>query len=162
MSRPLYVVLCTVVLWTCAGRPRELMGGVRMPTLSWLPCVRRRLGCLLCAFIFTAETVMVESSVYEVLFVGRVLAGLASSMLHSVFEPWLISEAKRIRASESWLADVFGLQVCVCVRVSCSRVWGVCPPVCVGVCGGVAIPPIPIPCGCVPLPHSGSATAWWR
>ncbi len=57
---------------------------------------------------------MTESAAYEVLFAGRILAGLASSMMHSVFESWLNSEAKRLRASDAWLSDVFGLQVSLC------------------------------------------------
>lgn len=72
---------------------------------------RRKLGCLFCAFIYTVETLMTESAAYEVLFAGRILAGLASSMMHSVFESWLNSEAKRLRATDAWLSDVFGLQV---------------------------------------------------
>lgn len=54
---------------------------------------------------------MIESSNYYVLFAGRVLAGLASSMLHSVFESWIAGEAKRVRASDAWLSDLFGAQV---------------------------------------------------
>lgn len=53
---------------------------------------------------------MVEASSYVVLFLGRILAGLASSMLHSVFEAWFLAEAKRLRTTESWTGDVFGWQ----------------------------------------------------
>lgn len=66
---------------------------------------------MFCLAIFATETLLVESTQYEVLFVGRVLAGLASSMLHTVFESWLTSEAKRLRVSDAWLSDVFGWQV---------------------------------------------------
>lgn len=102
----------------------------------------RRLGCLLCAFIFCLETLMVESDSYEVLFMGRVLAGLASSMLHSVFEPWLITEAKRIHASDAWLSDVFGVQVRglpLVVCRSCVGAFCVCLRVCLCACGFVSL-----------------------
>ncbi len=41
---------------------------------------------------------------------SRCVAGIASSMLHSVFEAWFVESAKTLSAPQQWISDSFSLQ----------------------------------------------------
>ena len=71
----------------------------------------RKRGSIVCAVVFMVQSLMVRSDVYEVLLAGRFLAGISSSMLHSVFEAWFVSEAISASAPQAWISQSFSIQV---------------------------------------------------
>jgi hypothetical protein len=62
---------------------------VRAP-LSLSPSRRR--NCLVCFACFALSSLSVRSSHFSVLVGGRVLAGVASSLLQTAFDGWMIAE----------------------------------------------------------------------
>ena len=56
----------------------------------------RRNGCVLCGLAFAFTCITAHSDDLVVLLLGRVTAGIASTLLHSAFEAWLVSEAERV------------------------------------------------------------------
>jgi hypothetical protein len=56
------------------------------------------------------QSLMVRSDTFEVLLLGQLLAGISSSMLHSVFEAWFVSEAINLKAPQPWISESFSVQ----------------------------------------------------
>ena len=69
--------------------PLTTTDGVRAP-LSLSPSRRR--NCLVCFACFALSSLSVRSSHFSVLVGGRVLAGVASSLLQTAFDGWMIAE----------------------------------------------------------------------
>ena len=66
----------------------------------------RRNGCLWCGLAFAFTCLTAHSDHLAVLLLGRLTAGIASTLLHSAFEAWLVSEATRVGGPEHKLSLV--------------------------------------------------------
>lgn len=70
----------------------------------------RRLACLIycLAYIVTCMTMLYDS--ITILFIGRIFGGVATTLLYSVFEAWLVTEyhSRGLERSHLKLSDVFG------------------------------------------------------
>jgi len=71
----------------------------------------RRLGTLLFAALYVCGAASVRSSVLGVLFLGRMLNGIGTSLLFSAPEAWLVGEATKDEEGEGgkYLGETFGL-----------------------------------------------------
>ena len=73
----------------------------------------RRNGCVLCGLAFAFTCLTAHSTHLGILLLGRLTAGIASTLLHSAFEAWLVSEATRVGGPEhklSLVSSVLSLQ----------------------------------------------------
>ncbi|EMF12748.1 DUF791-domain-containing protein, partial [Sphaerulina musiva SO2202] len=61
----------------------------------------RRLACLVFCAAYSLSCLSVVSDVVPVLFIGRALGGLSTTLLYSVFETWMIAEYQSRRLGES-------------------------------------------------------------
>lgn len=68
-----------------------------------------------CCAIYMSACLLMRSTDLWMLVGARVLSGVASSMMHSVFESWLGSEARRLNAPPAWRQDTFSVQVRECI-----------------------------------------------
>lgn len=85
---------------------------------------RKRCGMLYCV-LYCASCVTKHSSNYSILMVGRVLGGIATSILFSAFECWMVSECnERHKFGASLLRYMFSLMFFVqyCVAILCGFV----------------------------------------
>jgi hypothetical protein len=71
----------------------------------------RKKGTLAFAVIYALGAVSTKSPLLQVLFLGRVMSGIGTSLLFSAPESWLIGEAQRSGDDPdgSWLGETFGL-----------------------------------------------------
>ncbi|GKY93926.1 hypothetical protein MPSEU_000359500 [Mayamaea pseudoterrestris] len=60
------------------------------------------------SFIYALGAMSTKSPLLQVLFVGRILSGIGTSLLFSAPEAWLVSEAQKTN-STSYLGETFGL-----------------------------------------------------
>lgn len=67
----------------------------------------RRNTCLLYGILYGLSCATKHFSNFQVLFVGRLLAGMATSILFSAFESWLINEHKRRNYESETLGIIF-------------------------------------------------------
>lgn len=63
----------------------------------------RKRTCLAFCALYAAACMTKHSKQFNVLLLGRVLGGVASSILFSVFEAWMLSEHKRNAYPDDWL-----------------------------------------------------------
>ncbi len=61
----------------------------------------RKLNCIIFVVLYGLSCLTKHSPKFEVLMVGRLLGGIATSILSSAFETWMIHEHKAV--SVSWL-----------------------------------------------------------
>lgn len=72
----------------------------------------RRTGCLTFCVTYAASCITTLSDSVEVLFVGRALAGLSTTLLFAVFETWMIAEYHKRGLSDCLsLGSMFSLSV---------------------------------------------------
>ena len=67
----------------------------------------RRNGCVGYAIIYSLSCVTKHSPDYWVLMFGRLLGGIATSLLFSAFESWMVTEHKRQNFSDAALGQTF-------------------------------------------------------
>ena len=67
----------------------------------------RKAGGLAYVLTYTASCVTKHWSNYSVLMLGRLLGGVATSLLFSTFEAWLVAEHFKRGYEESWLSGTF-------------------------------------------------------
>ncbi|KAI8826967.1 uncharacterized protein EV422DRAFT_19599 [Fimicolochytrium jonesii] len=67
----------------------------------------RKRACLLFCAVYAASCITKLSSNYAVLLFGRLLGGISTSLLFSVFEAWMVSEHHSRGFRESLLSDTF-------------------------------------------------------
>ena len=60
------------------------------------------------SIIYALGAISTKSTLLQLLFVGRLLSGIGTSLLHSAPEAWLVSEAQKTN-STSYLGETFGL-----------------------------------------------------
>lgn len=75
----------------------------------------RKKGTLAFAVIYALGAASTKSPLLKVLFLGRIMSGIGTSLLFSAPESWLVAESQRSGddPTGSWLGDTFGL-VCFC------------------------------------------------
>ena len=57
----------------------------------------RKINCLIFAVLYAVSCLTKHSPSFEVLMVGRLLGGIATSILMSAFETWMIHEHRTVR-----------------------------------------------------------------
>mmetsp|Transcript_10869 Transcript_10869/g.32951 ORF Transcript_10869/g.32951 Transcript_10869/m.32951 type:complete len:483 (+) Transcript_10869:123-1571(+) len=67
----------------------------------------RKRGALAYVVVYAASCVTKHWRSYEVLMFGRILGGIATSLLFSVFESWLVAEHAKRGFEPSWLSSTF-------------------------------------------------------
>ncbi len=62
-----------------------------------LPCCSgRKKAALAYVFAYTCGCVTKHFNDFNILFVGRIFSGVATSLLYSAFESWLVAEHKKV------------------------------------------------------------------
>ena len=76
----------------------------------------RKKGTLAFAFIYALGAASTKSPLLKVLFLGRAMSGIGTSLLFSAPESWLVAESQGSGddPNGSWLGETFGL-VCFCL-----------------------------------------------
>ena len=69
----------------------------------------RKKGTIAAAVVYSLGAVSTQSSSVNVLFVGRALGGVGTSMLANAPESWLVTEFQSEGDDGRWLSDTFGL-----------------------------------------------------
>ena len=71
----------------------------------------RRAACLVFCVTYSLFCLTVLSDLVPVLFAGRLLGGLSSALMYSVFESWMVTEYHRqhIDDPEGSISNIFGL-----------------------------------------------------
>lgn len=67
----------------------------------------RRRSCIVYAVTYALSCLSMNSRSWPVLLVGRVLGGLATSLLYTSFDAWLVCEHHRRQLPDRWLPDLF-------------------------------------------------------
>lgn len=67
----------------------------------------RKLMCILFVFVYVSSCFTKLSANFQVLLLGRLLGGVATSLLFSVFEAWMVSEHHKRGFDESWVSMTF-------------------------------------------------------
>ncbi|CAK0784454.1 hypothetical protein CVIRNUC_007658 [Coccomyxa viridis] len=73
----------------------------------------RKKAALLYVLTYTSGCVTKHFNDFNVLFVGRIFSGVATSLLYSAFESWLVAEHKKRGYDEDWLGGTFSQAVFV-------------------------------------------------
>lgn len=70
----------------------------------------RRLLCLAYCWLYALSCVATVSGNFSALVCGRILGGISSSLLYTVFEAWLLGELQRVRlaSAETRVGSLFG------------------------------------------------------
>lgn len=90
------------------GNPRLLLSSnIHHVHSPWDICSGRRKACLLYVFSYSLSCLTKYSGDYWILLLGRLLGGIATSLLFSAFEAWLVAEHVSRGYSESLLGDTF-------------------------------------------------------
>jgi hypothetical protein len=76
-----------------------------MATVSWT--LGRKLSCLLYTIFYGLACVSKHFNSFYILFFGRVMSGIATSLLHSSFESWMIHEHRKEGYPEHWMDKTF-------------------------------------------------------
>lgn len=71
----------------------------------------RKLNCLIFCVFYGLSCVTKHYNDYNILMVGRVLGGIATSILFSAFESWMVSEHKSRNFDDSWLSGTFSTMI---------------------------------------------------
>ncbi|KAL9011930.1 MAG: hypothetical protein Q9173_003267 [Seirophora scorigena] len=75
----------------------------------------RRSACLVCCATIVLSCLSVLSDDIRVLFVGRALGGLGTTLMYTVFEAWMVTEynQRALQRSSLKLSGIFGLMITV-------------------------------------------------
>jgi len=71
----------------------------------------RKLSCMIYVVLYIISCATKHSGSFFVLMLGRLTGGIATSILFSAFESWMVSEHFKRGYSEEWLGHTFYLQV---------------------------------------------------
>jgi len=71
----------------------------------------RRLNCLAFVVIYSASCILTHSDSFEMLLLGRVLGGVAGSILNTAFEAWMVSEHNSRGFDGQWMGETFSLAI---------------------------------------------------
>jgi MFS transporter, MFS domain-containing protein family, molybdate-anion transporter len=67
----------------------------------------RKLNCLLFALLYGISCITKHFNSFTILMIGRLLGGVATSILMSAFETWMIHEHRSRNFGEEWLSSTF-------------------------------------------------------
>ncbi len=99
--------------WPSGGAPAlpltalSALTGLAAPDSRATCCSGRKKAALLYVVTYTLSCFTKHSPDYWVLMVGRVLGGIATSLLFSAFESWVVGEHFARGFDERWLGDTF-------------------------------------------------------
>jgi MFS family permease len=84
----------------------------------------RKVCCLMYCVLYGVSVLSKHAKSYSWLLVGRAVGGISTSLLHSCFEPWAITEHRRLGFDSSLLSVLFANQVFgnSCVAIICGLV----------------------------------------
>lgn len=112
------VAILFVTGFVSAGLTAPLVGVwadqqcVHIPTcpLSMLttPCSGRKRLCLIFCVTYALTCACIQIPILPVLFLGRVLGGISTSILYSAFESWVVSSANALALPSSDLSTILG------------------------------------------------------
>jgi MFS family permease len=68
----------------------------------------RKRMCMAFGIIYAMSCLLKAFNSFNALLFARILAGIATSLLYSVFEAWMVTEHKRRNFPDEWLSDTFG------------------------------------------------------
>lgn len=86
---------CSMIVGTFAGSLADKYG--------------RRLNCIMYGLIYCICCVTKHFNNYNILMFGRLMGGIATSILWSAFESWMISEHHTRGFDQSWISSTFSL-----------------------------------------------------
>jgi MFS transporter, MFS domain-containing protein family, molybdate-anion transporter len=69
----------------------------------------RKLGCIIFCLLEIVINVMEHVPNMHLLLVGRILGGMSTSLLFTAFESWMVTEHRKRKFDESWLASTFSI-----------------------------------------------------
>jgi MFS family permease len=69
----------------------------------------RKLGCLLFCVLYGLSCVTKFFSNFQILLLGRLLGGISTSLLFTVFEAWMVSQHNSRGFESEWLSDTYFL-----------------------------------------------------
>ena len=98
----LETLLCYLVPFICPLSNLAVVGG-------FADKYGRRLNCLLFALLYGLSCLTKHFNDFTILMIGRLLGGVATSILMSAFETWMIHEHRAAVYSEDWLSSTFSL-----------------------------------------------------
>jgi len=67
----------------------------------------RKRFCLLYTGLYILSCLTKHFKIFSVLIIGRLLGGIATSLLFSVFDAWMVSEHNKRNYDNDWLSDTF-------------------------------------------------------
>ena len=67
----------------------------------------RKLNCVLFAILYSLSCITKHFNSFPILLLGRLLGGVATSILFSAFETWMVSEHKAAGHPEEWMTSTF-------------------------------------------------------
>jgi len=67
----------------------------------------RKFGCIVYLVIEVVVNIFEHFNNFPLLMLGRVLGGISTSLLFSAFETWMVTEHRKRKFNEEWLADTF-------------------------------------------------------
>lgn len=70
----------------------------------------RRLNCLLFALLYGLSCITKHFNNFTILMIGRLLGGIATSILYSAFETWMIHEHRSVCSMWGWDIEGGGYQ----------------------------------------------------
>ena len=69
----------------------------------------RKKGTIAAALVYSLGAISTQSSIVSILFIGRALGGVGTSMLANAPESWLVAAFQSEGDNGKWLSDTFGL-----------------------------------------------------
>lgn len=82
----------------------------------------RKMNCLIFAILYGASCLTKHFNNFSILMIGRLLGGVATSILMSAFETWMIHEhhavctITELQCTEETVRRAYSIIVCVCAR----------------------------------------------
>jgi len=71
----------------------------------------RKKSCILFGILYGVSCLTKHFNNFHILLVGRLLGGIATSILYSGFESWLVCQHQKSGFSSDWLSDTFSLAI---------------------------------------------------
>lgn len=75
---------------------------------GWVDRIGRKRGCQLHCILYIFAALSTHANSYIILIIGRICGGIATSLLFSAPEAWLIGEHKSCSYPEEWIENLFG------------------------------------------------------
>jgi hypothetical protein len=107
-SSPVSCLRVWLLRWSVYGRTNSTYASLRWgPRAKHFASGRKKL-CLVFCITYTFACLCINVPYLPVLLLGRLTAGVSTSILFSVFESWLVSSANSLAIPSSDLSSIFG------------------------------------------------------